>query len=50
MRARELGGDEYRRAGAALASKYPLLHGILIPSGHRLQGVRTINVELTAVN
>ena len=26
-----------------------LLHGILIHRGHRLQGVRTINVEVTAV-
>jgi uncharacterized protein len=50
VRARELSGDESRRAGAALARKYPLLHGALIPRVHRLQGTRTINVELTAVD
>ncbi len=50
MRARELSGDESRQAGAALARKYPLLHGVLIPTVHRLQGTRTINVELTVVN
>ena len=49
VHARELSGDEYRRAGASLARKYPLLHGILIPRLHRLQGTRTVNLELTAV-
>jgi uncharacterized protein len=50
VRATELSGDESRRAGAALARKYPVLQGVLIPSMHRVQGTRTINVELTAVN
>jgi uncharacterized protein len=50
VRATELGGDDARRAGAALARKYPLLQGVLIPRMHRLEGTRTINVELTAVN
>jgi len=48
VRATELSGDDYRLAGAALARKYPVLHGLLIPRGHRLQGTRTINLELTA--
>jgi uncharacterized protein len=50
VRARELSGDDYRRAAAALARKYPILHGFLIPRGHRLQGTRTINLELTPVS
>jgi uncharacterized protein len=50
VRARELSGDESRRAGAALARKYPLLQGVLIPRVHRLQGTRTINLELTVID
>lgn len=50
VRATELSGDDDRRAAAALARKYPVLHGFLIPRAHRLQGARTINMELTAVN
>jgi uncharacterized protein len=49
VRARELSGDEYRRAGAALARKYPVLQGFLIPRAHRLQGTRTVNMELTPI-
>ncbi|TMC11264.1 MAG: PPOX class F420-dependent oxidoreductase [Chloroflexi bacterium] len=45
----ELRGDESRAAAAALARKYPLLHGVLIPRMHRLQGTRTVNLELTPV-
>jgi hypothetical protein len=47
VRATELSGEEYRRAAAALARKYPLLHGVLIPRLHRLQHTRTVNFELT---
>jgi PPOX class probable F420-dependent enzyme len=50
VRATELSGDGSRRAGAALARKYPLLQGVLIPRMHRLQGTRTVNLELTAVS
>jgi len=50
VRATELSGDASRRAAAALARKYPLLQGILIPRMHSLRGTRTINVELSAVN
>jgi PPOX class probable F420-dependent enzyme len=50
VRAAELSGEDSRRAGAALARKYPFLHGVLIPRLHRLQGTRTINIELTAVS
>jgi len=49
VRATELSGDDSRRAAAALARKYPLLHGLLIPRGHRLGGTQTVNLELTAV-
>jgi uncharacterized protein len=50
VRATELSGEESRRAAAALARRYPLLHGVLIPRAHRLQGTRTVNLELTAVD
>jgi uncharacterized protein len=50
VRARELSGDESRGAATALARKYPLLQGLLIPRMHRLRGTRTINVELTLAN
>ena len=43
----ELSGEASRLAGAALAHKYPVLHGVLIPRMHRLQGTRTVNLELT---
>jgi uncharacterized protein len=48
VQAAELSGDDYRRAGAALARKYPVLHGLVIPRAHRMQGDRTVNMELTA--
>jgi PPOX class probable F420-dependent enzyme len=49
VRATELTGDDARLASAALARKYPFLHGVLIPRMHRLQGTRTVNLELTPV-
>jgi PPOX class probable F420-dependent enzyme len=49
VRATALTGDDERLACAALARKYPLLHGVLIPRMHRLQGTRTVNLELTPV-
>jgi hypothetical protein len=48
VRARELSGEEFRRASAALARRYPLLHGVVIPATHRMARTRTINLELTA--
>lgn len=47
--ARILKGDESVRAGQRLVAKYPLLHGLLIPSIHRLRGNETMHVELTPV-
>ena|SRR5207237_10447300 len=47
---KELQGEESRLAAAALARKYPLLQGVLIPLSHRLWRTRTVNLELTAVN
>ncbi|MDQ3757187.1 MAG: PPOX class F420-dependent oxidoreductase [Actinomycetota bacterium] len=43
---RELQGDDAERAAAALAAKYPFLHGRLIPWLHRVKGVRTVHLEL----
>jgi PPOX class probable F420-dependent enzyme len=45
--ARILSGDEATHAAHALARKYPLLHGVLIPLFHRLRGYRTMQIELT---
>jgi PPOX class probable F420-dependent enzyme len=45
--ARVLSGDEAAHAAHALAGKYPILHGILIPLFHRLRGYRTMHIELT---
>lgn len=45
--ARILDGAEATHAGRALAQKYPLLHGLLIPLIHRLRRNRTMHAELT---
>lgn len=45
-RARILAGDEAVHAARALARKYPILHGILIPLVHRLRHFRTMQIEL----
>jgi PPOX class probable F420-dependent enzyme len=49
-RARVLSGAEAVHAAQALAQKYPLLQGILVPLYHRLRGYRTVHVELTPVD
>jgi PPOX class probable F420-dependent enzyme len=46
--ARPLTGEEERRAARALARKYPLLQGVLIPLAHRLMRTKTLNLELVA--
>jgi PPOX class probable F420-dependent enzyme len=48
--ARVLGGAEAVQAAHALAQKYPLLQGLLVPLYHRLRGYRTVYVELTPVD
>jgi PPOX class probable F420-dependent enzyme len=48
-RARILDGDEAVAAGRALARKYPVMHGVLVPLVHRLRGNTTMHVELTPV-
>jgi PPOX class probable F420-dependent enzyme len=45
--ARLIEGTEARRAARALAHKYPILHGLLIPLVHRLRGYTTVHIELT---
>jgi PPOX class probable F420-dependent enzyme len=47
--ARVLEGAEARRAARVLGGKYPIIHGLLIPLGHRLMGVRTIHLELRPI-
>lgn len=47
---RLLDGAEYSKAARLLRQKYPLLHGVLVPSAHRLMRSkfgRTIHAELT---
>lgn len=44
--ARELTGPEVGIAARALARKYPVLHGWLIPAFHRLRGYRTVHYRL----
>ena len=46
-RARILAGDEAQRAGRAIAHKYLILHGIVIPLFHRLRQYQTTQIELT---
>ena len=46
-RARVLGGSESDHASHALNKKYPILHGVLVPLAHRLQGSKTVHIELT---
>ncbi|OBI22602.1 PPOX class F420-dependent oxidoreductase [Mycobacterium sp. E2497] len=52
-RARLLEGAEYQRAARLLRQKYPFLHGVLVPSAHRLlrsKFGRTIHAELTLLS
>lgn len=49
-RVRLLEGAEYVKAGRLLRQKYPFLHGVLVPSAHRLMRSkfgRTVHAELT---
>jgi hypothetical protein len=46
-RARVLEGEDSTRAARLLASKYPALHGLLVPLVHRLRGNKTMHIELT---
>jgi PPOX class probable F420-dependent enzyme len=48
-RARALDGDEAAAAAQSLADKYPILHGVLVPLGHRLRGDRTVHLALTPI-
>ena len=45
--ARILHGNESDEAAAAIAAKYPFLHGRLIPWYHRRKGLVTTQLELT---
>jgi uncharacterized protein len=49
-RARILNGNEAVAARRALARKYPVMHGVLVPLVHRLRGNTTMHVELTPVD
>ena len=48
-RAQLLDGDEARMAARLLSSKYPMLHGFLVPLAHRLMRTQTLHYELSAV-
>lgn len=45
-RARILSGAESKHAAVAIAGKYPILHGIVIPLIHRVRRNKTMHVEL----
>jgi hypothetical protein len=47
VRARLLSGDEAAHASKALAGKYRVVHGVLVPLAHRLRGYKTVHFELT---
>ncbi|OBF58896.1 PPOX class F420-dependent enzyme [Mycobacterium sp. 852002-53434_SCH5985345] len=52
-RVRLLEGAEYQKAARLLRQKYPFLHGVLVPSAHRLMRRkfgRTIHAELTLLS
>jgi PPOX class probable F420-dependent enzyme len=46
---RILEGQEAAKAARALAEKYPIVHGYLIPFAHRIKRVETIHLELRPV-
>lgn len=46
--ARRVEGAEAKHARKLLARKYPLLHRILVPVGHRLMRYKTLHYELKA--
>jgi PPOX class probable F420-dependent enzyme len=51
-RARRLSGAEYRHAAGLLERKHPFLHGIVVPSSHRVlrsRTGRTVHFELVPV-
>lgn len=49
-RARLLDGDAAKQAGRAIARKYPLMHGVMIPLFHRLRGYTTMHIEVVPTN
>lgn len=46
-RSRLLDGEEAERAARAIASRQPILQGVLVPLMHRLMRYRTLHYELT---
>jgi uncharacterized protein len=41
--------EEAEHASELIASKHPILQGILVPLGHRLKRLRTLHFELTPI-
>jgi PPOX class probable F420-dependent enzyme len=48
--ARVLAGAESAYASRAIARKYPILHGFLVPLFHRLRRNKTVHIELTPLD
>lgn len=48
-RCRLLEGEEAEHASQLIEAKHPILQGLLVPLGHRLQRVRTLHFEFTPV-
>ncbi len=49
-RARLLSEADSKAVRRALTRKYPLLHGVAVPFGHRLMRYQTLHYELTALD
>ena len=46
---RPLAGAEAATAARALRSKYPFVHGVVVPLYHRLNGLTTVHFELRPI-
>lgn len=44
--ARRIDGEEAQAAARALRRKHPILHGILVPLAHRVQGYTTVHFRV----
>jgi len=48
--ARPLDGDDATLSARLLVRKHPILHGIVVPLGHRVRGYTTVYFELVAID
>jgi PPOX class probable F420-dependent enzyme len=48
--ARILDSEEASAASRAIARKYPIMHGVVVPLFHRLRRNRSMHIELTPID